>query len=76
MRKDLNSPAGSDLLGEMVKMAAELLMDAEVDVVSNAGDGERTEAQVNSWNGHRDRRRDTRAGTITLAIPKLKKGSY
>lgn len=28
-RKYLESPAGSDLLGEMVKMAAELLMDAE-----------------------------------------------
>ena len=32
LRKYLESPAGSDLLGEMVKMAAELLMDADVDV--------------------------------------------
>ena len=37
LRKYLESPAGSDLLGEMVKMAAELLMDADVDVICNAG---------------------------------------
>src|SRR5665213_2308416 len=42
LRKYLESPAGSDLLGEMVKMAAELLMDADVDVLCNAGYGERT----------------------------------
>jgi hypothetical protein len=43
LRKYLESPAGSDLLGEMVKMAAELLMDADVDVLCNAGYGERSE---------------------------------
>ena len=41
VRKYLESDAGSDLLAEMVKMTAELLMDAEVDVVCNAGYGER-----------------------------------
>jgi len=43
LRKYLESPAGSDLLGEMVKMAAELLMDCDVDVLCNAGYGERTD---------------------------------
>ena len=76
VRKYLESDAGSDLLAEMVKMTAELLMDAEVDVMCNAGYGERTEDRVNSRNGHRDRRWDTRAGTINLEIPKLRKGSY
>jgi putative transposase len=76
LRKYLESPAGSDLLGEMVKMAAELLMDAEVDVLCGAGYGERSDARVNSRNGHRERRWDTRAGTITLEVPKLRKGSY
>ena len=74
VRKYLESDAGHDLLAEMVKTTAELLMDAEVDVLCNAGYGERTEARVNSRNGHRDRRWDTRAGTITLEIPKLRKG--
>jgi len=76
VRKYLESDAGSDLLAEMVKMTAELLMDAEVDVLCNAGYGERTEDRVNSRNGHRDRRWDTRAGTINLDVPKLRKGSY
>jgi putative transposase len=76
LRKYLESPAGSDLLGEMVKMAAELLMDADVDVLCNAGYGERTADRENSRNGHRERRWDTRAGTISLDVPKLRHGSY
>jgi transposase-like protein len=76
LRKYLESPAGSDLLGEMVKMAAELLMDCEVDVLCNAGYGERSDDRINSRNGHRERRWDTRAGTISLDIPKLRRGSY
>jgi putative transposase len=76
LRKYLDSPVGSDLLGEMVKMAAELLMDADVDVLCNAGYNERSEGRVNSRNGHRERRWDTRAGTINLEIPKLRRGSY
>ena len=76
LRKYLESPAGSDLLGEMVKMAAELLMDAEVDAVCGAGYGERSEQRVNSRNGHRERRWDTRAGTVTLEVRKLRRGSY
>ena len=76
VRKYLESDAGADLLAEMVKMAAELLMDAEVDLVCAAGYGERSESRVNSRNGHRSRRWDTRAGTISLDIPKLRKGSY
>jgi len=76
LRKYLESPAGSDLLAEMVKMAAELLMDADVDVLCNAGYGERTQDRVNSRNGHRERRWDTRAGTVMLEVPKLRRGSY
>jgi putative transposase len=76
VRKYLESDAGSELLAEMVKMAAELLMDAEVDVLCNAAYGQRTDDRVNSRNGHRERRWDTRAGTIHLEVPKLRKGSY
>ena len=76
VRKYLESDDGHDLLAEMVKMAAELLMDAEADVLCAAGYGERTETRVNSRNGHRHRRWDTRAGTVTLDIPKLRKGFY
>ena len=76
VRKYLESDAGSDLQAEMVKMAAELLMDADVDLLCGAAYGERSESRVNSANGHRTRRWDTRAGTINLEIPKLRKGSY
>ena len=75
VRKYLESDAGSNMLAEMVKMAAELLMDADVDVLCNAAYCERTEDRVNSRNGHRERRWDTRAGTINLEISKLPKGA-
>lgn len=76
LRNYLESPAGSDLLAEMIKHTAEALMDVEVDGLCNAGHGERTPQRTNSRNGHRDRRWDTRAGTIELAVPKLRSGSY
>ena len=31
---------------------------------------------MNEWNGYRDRAWETRAGTVELRIPKLRKGSY
>jgi hypothetical protein len=70
LRRCLVSDVGSALLGETVKLAA------DVDLLCGAGYGERTGDRVNSRKGHRDRRRDTRAGTITSEIPKLRKGSY
>ena len=51
VRKYLESDAGSDLLAEMVNMAAELLMDA--DLLYGAAYGERTENRVNRRIGHR-----------------------
>jgi putative transposase len=52
------------------------MMDADVGVACNAGYGEVTPDRVNSRNGYRRRERDTRAGTIELAIPTLRQGSY
>jgi putative transposase len=74
VRKYLESDARSDLLGEMVKMAAELLMDADVDTICNSGYGERSPDRLNSRNGHRQRRWATRAGTIALDVPQLRRG--
>lgn len=53
----------------MVKMATELLVDADVGLLCNAGYQVRSEDRVNSRNAHRPRRWDTRAGTITLERP-------
>jgi putative transposase len=75
LRKNLEAE-GSDLLREMVRTFAERLMSAEVDVVCNAGYGEVTPERTNSRNGYRARQLDTRVGTIDLAVPKLREGSY
>jgi len=75
LRKHLDED-GSDLLREMVKVFAERLMGAEVDALCNASYGEITPERTNSRNGLRHRDFDTRVGTIDLAIPKLRSGSY
>jgi transposase-like protein len=68
--------ASPDLLREMIKGFAQRMMDADVEVRCNAGYGEVTPERVNSRNGYRRREWDTRAGTIELAIPRLREGSY
>ena len=49
---------------------------AEADSVCGADFGERSPERVNSRNGYRHRDFDTRAGSIDVAIPKLRQGSY
>jgi putative transposase len=68
--------ASPDLLREMVRGFAQRMMDADVEVRCNAGYGEVSPDRVNSRNGYRLREWDTRAGTVELAIPKLRQGSY
>jgi putative transposase len=75
LREQLES-ASPDLLRAMVKTFAEALMSAEADAVCGAPYGARSDERVNSRNGYRARDWDTRAGTIELAIPKLRQGSY
>ncbi len=76
LRKHLDADGSSDLLREMVASFAERLMAAEVEVLTNAGYGEVTPERTNSRNGYRQRQFDTRVGSIDLAIPKLREGSY
>ncbi|MFI6231519.1 IS256 family transposase [Micromonospora echinospora] len=68
--------ASPDMLQAMIKTFAQVLMSAEADAICGAGYGQRSEERVNSRNGYRTREWDTRAGTIDLAIPKLRQGSY
>ena len=70
------SQASPDLLRSMVKSFAEALMSAEADALCGAGYGERSEDRSNHRNGYRPRRWDTRTGSIDVAIPKLRQGSY
>jgi len=75
LRKRLQE-ASPDLLREMVESFAEALMGAEADALCGAPYGERSPERVNTRNGYRERAWDTRVGTIELAIPKLREGSY
>jgi putative transposase len=68
--------ASPDLLRAMVKEMAEALMGAEADTLCGAGYGERSPERVNRRNGYRERPWDTRVGSIELAVPKLREGSY
>ena len=69
---------GSDvtMLREMIGFAAQRLMELETDGLCGAGHGQRSPERVNQRNGYRDRDWQTRAGTVELRIPKLRKGSY
>jgi putative transposase len=75
LRKQLEE-ASPDLLRTMVKEMAEALMSADADAVCGAGYGERNSERVNRRNGYRERDWDTRVGSIELALPKLREGSY
>jgi transposase-like protein len=75
LRKQLEE-ASPDLLRAMVKDFAEALMSADADAVCGAAYGERSPERVNRRNGYRERDWDTRVGSIELAVPKLREGSY
>jgi len=68
--------ADKDLLREMVKAVTEVFMSAEASAVCGAPYRQPSTDRVNRRNGYRERRWDTRVGTIDLAIPKLRKGTY
>jgi len=60
----------------VLKRFVDALMGAEADALCGAPYGARTQDRVNSRNGYRARDWDTRAGTMEVAIPKLRAGSY
>src|SRR5512144_266912 len=65
-----------DFLREMVGFTAQRLMELEVEGHTGAAYGEKDPDRLAQRNGYRDRTWETRAGTIELRIPKLRKGSY
>jgi putative transposase len=68
--------ADPDLLRSMLTAFVQALMSADADTACGAEFGTRSPDRVNQRNGYRHRDWDTRAGTIELAIPKLREGSY
>src|SRR5690349_3793419 len=65
-----------DLLRSMLTAFVQALMSADADAACGAEYGTRSPDRTNRRNGYRHRDWDTRAGTIELAIPKLREGSY
>jgi putative transposase len=72
----LEKSSDADLLREMIGFTAQRLMELEVESATGAAHGERSPDRTNHRNGYRDRSWETRAGTVELRIPKLRKGSY
>ena len=68
--------ASPDLLRSMLTTFINTLMSAEADAVCGAAFGQRSDERTNTRNGYRHRDFDTRAGTLDVAIPKLRQGSY
>ena len=66
----------ADVLRQAVVWLAQELMEAEVSQAAGAGYGERSSDRAARRNGYRERAWDTRVGSIELAIPRLRSGSY
>ena len=65
-----------DVLRELLATFIHTLMGAEADALCGAGYGQRSAERTNQRNGYRHRQFDTRTGSLDLAIPKLRHGSY
>jgi transposase-like protein len=76
VRKAIEEGDG-DFLRETVHLLAQGVMEAEVTELTGVPKGERApDRRLTSRNGYRDRRWDTRVGTIDLAIPRVRDGNY
>jgi putative transposase len=70
------SQASPDLLRELLTLFINTLMSAEADAVCGAAYGTQSPDRTNRRNGYRAREFDTRTGTLDLAVPKLRTGTY
>jgi putative transposase len=72
----LQKSGDGDFLRSVAEAVLQILMEADVEGLIGAGRHERTGDRLNYRNGYRDRSLDTRLGSLSLRIPKLRQGSY
>jgi len=65
-----------DFLRSVAESVLQILMEADVEGVIGAARYERSGERATYRNGYRERALDTRLGTLTLKIPKLRTGAY
>jgi putative transposase len=67
---------GTDLVRELAQILLQELIETEASAVIGAARYERNVDRVVERNGHRSKVLSTKAGDLTLGIPKLRKGSF
>jgi putative transposase len=73
---DQLAQASPDLMRDMLETFINTLLSAQADSVCGAEYGTRSQARNNRRNGYRHRDLDTRVGTVDVAVPKLREGSF
>jgi len=76
LRALLEKSPDADLLREMIGFASQRLMELEVGALTGAAYGEKNAERLAQRNGYRERDWQTRAGSVELRIPRLRRGSY
>jgi len=74
--KDALAESSPDLMRSLLQTMVNALLSEHADAVVGAEWGQRSADRQAQRNGYRHREMDTRVGTIDVAIPKLREGTY